>query len=214
MFTDSDKKDPRRVGATVSVPGLGGPIGPAGFGPFDAIGIYPPYGGCPVYPPVPPPPPIGIAPFPPIVIDDRIIPPNPIFREVAVSASIAGGQVVAPGTIATVALGSLNFSVGGATISGNSLVLPRAGVYTVTASITVTRDAAIGSNIVTLSLVGGVLGGGVLESITLGPSESATLSGVLLVQAPNAGSQISFQISNSAGGGSVFVGPGTVGAKL
>lgn len=198
----------------MTIPGNMPPIGPGSIGlnPFvDSIGIFPPYGGCSVYP-IPPPPPI----FPPIVIDDRIIPPTPqpVLQNVAVSASISPGQAIVPGAIITVALGSLNFSVGGATISGNSIILPVAGVYTVTANVNVTRDAAVGTNVVTLSVVGGVLGGGILDSETVSPSESTTLSGAILVQAPNAGAQISFQISNSAGGGTITIGSGTVGAKL
>lgn len=223
------KSNDKRVGASVALPPptAMGPIArPYGPG-IDAIAVVPPYGGCPVYPPVPPPP-LG---FGPIVLDDRIRRRRDRRRDsdsssdedngpvVAVSASIVPGQTISPGQSIVVPLGSLNFSEGGATISGNNLVLPKRGIYTITASITLqcppSQVPPAPSNL-SLSLVGGVLGAGVIEGSSIEAGVVVTLSGTLIVQAPNRNTNVSFQISNTGAiaSSSATIISGIVGARL
>lgn len=206
------QNDAKRVGASVSVE-ANVPIGqypypPGAYppGPYPPIGCppgpypYPPIGYPPCYPP----------PFyPPRIIDDRIPPVNPIIRDVAISVSILPGQSIDTGFTQPLLLGTINFSRGGATISGNGILLPVPGLYNVSLTATVTRLGTSSTGEVAFT-ISGPISSGVSEIIgTVLSGTTQTISGTTSVNVLNRDAIILFNTFNS-GGGPVIIDSGSI----
>lgn len=201
---------PKRVGASVIPPAQ--PIGPIpGPGPFPGIGVGPGIGpGICGVPPFFPPPPFPCFPRG-IIFDDRLDPPLPPFPDenVSLTAGVAPQTIPATST-ASLFLSSAMTSSGGARISGNSIILPVPGRYTLSINITASRSGMSSDGDVMFILNGAVSGSGFIASGNLLSGQTRVYTGSVSLSTQERHASISVLVNNDGGplqilGGTVSV---------
>lgn len=169
------------------------------------IGI-PPMGGCnvPFFPPIPPPL------FPGGLVGENIS-CNRRDERGSITANVAPQSVPANSTT-PVLLASASSSVGDMNISGNSIVLGCRGRYTISISITVSRDALSAAGTVSFLLNGGVGGSGTLSSMNLPSGSTQVFTGSTTFTTNGRNESVSILASNL--GGLVQILGGTITVQL
>lgn len=221
----------KRVGASVVIDAQGAGLNPYIQGPQlgypgivqPGIGIPNP-GCCPCPPPFFPPMPFPIGGFPgypgyfpggefPLFPgeEDDIIIDDPNVPTVVINAGVAP-QTINAGSTAQVLLTSAMSSVGGAYITGNSIILPVRGTYNLSINITVSRPLGSTGGIVSFILNGGVSGSSNIASAALSAGSTQVLSGTVSLRTNSRNTSVSILANN--GGGSLQILGGTVSVQL
>lgn len=207
----------KRVGASV-VPN-------AQVSPFPQYGVPPPFPvpgiGIPNPCGVPPQFPLPI-PFPPflpypIVFDDRVppFPPEPapvppVVQNVSITAEVAP-QTVASSSTTVLMLSNAISSIGGARVSGSSIILPVRGTYTLSISVAASRAlTSTGGNV--MFILNGGIGSSFIASGNIASGESRIFTGSVTFSTNEVNTPISVLVNNE--GGSLSILGGTVTVQL